>query len=203
MTASGTVAAIVRYPVLAMGGEQLGSAHVDAAGLLGDRAFVVVDVEDGSVATADDPQRWSGLLAFTATYGAEPEPGLTLPPVTVAFPDGSVLRSDDENVHAALSEVLGREVALRARVADPGAEPGRLLVSTGPVDAPARPHLLLEVTDGAAAGVLGEGSEVAVGAGVVLRLSAPADADGRVAAAEATASGTVRVGEGWRAETCG
>lgn len=202
MTASGTVAGIVRFPVLAMGGEHLASVHVGAAGLLGDRAFVVVDVADGSIATADDPQRWEGLLAFSASYGAEPDPDLALPPVTVAFPDGSVLRSDDENVHAALSAILGREVALRARVANPGAEAGRLLVSTGPVDAPARPHLLLEVADGDATGVLADDHSVTVGDDVVLRMTTPAAAGGRVATAEVTSDGTVREGDTWRAAPC-
>lgn len=103
-----------RYPVKSMLGEQVERAVVGPSGLLGDRAFAVVAVDDGTVASAKVPRSWSGLLGFRATYTAEPEPGAPLPPADVLFPDGSTLRTDDARIHAALSGVLGREVRISA-----------------------------------------------------------------------------------------
>jgi uncharacterized protein YcbX len=41
-----TIAAIWRYPVKSMIGEALSASDVNARGLLGDRAYALVDVED-------------------------------------------------------------------------------------------------------------------------------------------------------------
>jgi len=48
---------IRRYPVKAMGGESLEYAEVDARGLVGDRAYAVVD-SDGKLATGKHSQRF-------------------------------------------------------------------------------------------------------------------------------------------------
>ena len=109
-----TVDALWRHPVKSMLGESVETAVLGPRGLLGDRAYAVVDAEDGSVASAKVPRKWGALLGFRATFTAEPEPGEPLPPADVLFPDGSTLRTDDERIHAALSGVLGREVRLSA-----------------------------------------------------------------------------------------
>lgn len=166
MIGAGTVAGLWRYPVKSMAGEELTRTAVGATGVLGDRAFAVVDATDGTVATAKVRRPWAELLAFRARYSAEPEPGRPLPPVIVELPDGSVLRSDDETVHAALSELLGREVVLRAD-AGPYVDlaPAHLLTSAtlaritelvGESDGAAadhrrfRPNVLLDLADPAA-----------------------------------------------------
>ena len=106
------VTALYRYPVKSMLGESLTRATIDAGGVLGDRAYAVVDVETGAVASAKVPRRWAALLDFAARYVAEPVAGESPPPVEITFPDGSVLRSDDAGVDEALSAVLGRPVRL-------------------------------------------------------------------------------------------
>jgi uncharacterized protein len=110
----GTVAGLYRYPVKSMLGEAVERSHLGPAGLLGDRAYAVVDASDGVVASAKVPKKWAGLLGFRATYTTEPEPDAPLPPVDVLFPDGSTLNSDDERIHTALSSMLDREVRLSA-----------------------------------------------------------------------------------------
>lgn len=110
----GTVAGLYRYPVKSMLGEAVERSHLGAQGLLGDRAYAVVDASDGVVASAKVPAKWAGLLGFRATFTTEPEPDAPLPPVDVLFPDGSTLNSDDERLHTALSSMLGREVRLSA-----------------------------------------------------------------------------------------
>lgn len=185
--AGGTVAELWRFPVKSMGGERVESARVGPAGLLGDRAYAVIDVEDGTAATAKI-RHWAGLFDFSARYGAEPVPGRALPPVWVHFPDGSVLRSDDEAVHPALSSVLGREVVLRAGT-DPFVDLAAAHVLTSAslagmgamvgaeVDVRRfRPNLLLDATP-EAAGFPEDawvGRELSVGDGVALRPFMPA-----------------------------
>ena len=109
-----TVVALHRYPVKSMLGESVEQSVVTGRGLLGDRTLAVYDVESGTVASAKVPRLWAGLLDFSARFAGEPEPGRPLPDVEIRFPDGSMLRSDDEGVDTALSAVLGREVRLIA-----------------------------------------------------------------------------------------
>lgn len=116
----GTVAALHRYPVKSMLGEELDAADVGPHGLLGDRAYAVVDAEDGTVASAKHPRKWARLLQMRAEFVSEPEPGAQPPPVVLTFPDGSTLRSDDAGVDEALSVAVGRPVRLAAQ---PPAEP--------------------------------------------------------------------------------
>ncbi|MGC4112709.1 MAG: MOSC domain-containing protein [Nocardioides sp.] len=52
-----TLLEIRRYPVKAMGGESLESAELDARGLVGDRAYAVVDAE-GKLATGKHSRRF-------------------------------------------------------------------------------------------------------------------------------------------------
>ncbi|WP_300015272.1 MOSC N-terminal beta barrel domain-containing protein [Pseudonocardia sp.] len=107
-----TVAAIHRYPVKSMLGESLQRCRIGASGVVGDRAYAVIDIETGTVASAKVPKRWAGLLGFSARFVSEPREGAAPPPVEITFPDGSVLRSDDEEIDHALSAALGRAVTL-------------------------------------------------------------------------------------------
>ena len=50
--ASGTIVALWRYPVKSMQGEELNSGQVGECGLLGDRAYALVDAQDGKIASA-------------------------------------------------------------------------------------------------------------------------------------------------------
>lgn len=107
-----TVAALYRYPVKSMLGETLHRAEFDERGVVGDRAYAVLDVETGIVASAKVPKRWAALLDFSAAFAGEPVAGEPAPPVVITFPDGSTRRSDDVDIDRALSDVLGREVRL-------------------------------------------------------------------------------------------
>ncbi|MFP5023308.1 MOSC domain-containing protein [Pseudonocardia phyllosphaerae] len=115
-----TIAALHRYPVKSMLGESLTRAVFDERGVVGDRAFAVLDVESGTIASAKVPKLWAKLLEFSAKLSAEPVPGEEMPPVVIRFPDGSTLRSDDAGIDQALSDVLGREVRLITVLPDGG-----------------------------------------------------------------------------------
>ena len=113
----GRVSRIERFPVKSMLGEELPEAWADARGLRGDRAFAVVDVETGSVASAKHPRRWAGLLACRARFVEAPASEGPLPAVRIELPDGSSVTSEDARVHEVLSRMLGREVRLEASAA--------------------------------------------------------------------------------------
>lgn len=106
----GSVAALWRYPVKSMQGEELNAAEVTAHGLLGDRRFAVVDAATGKVAGAKNPRKWGNFLDFRAAYVAPPQPGAELPAVRVTLPDGTGVTSGQDDLPDILSSVLGREV---------------------------------------------------------------------------------------------
>lgn len=116
-----TIAALYRYPVKSMLGESLSRAVFDERGVVGDRAYAVLDAESGTVASAKVPKRWARLMACAARFVEEPELGEAAPPVSITFPDGSVRRSDDPGIDGALSELLGREVKLITVLPEGGA----------------------------------------------------------------------------------
>lgn len=109
------VAALRRYPVKSMLGEELDQAVVTERGLRGDRGYAVVDTADGTVASGKLPRKWGALLGLRACYLDEPGEG-PLPPVEVTLPDGTTLRSDAAGTDAALSALLGRDVRLTSEV---------------------------------------------------------------------------------------
>jgi uncharacterized protein YcbX len=94
-------------------GESLERCRIDERGLVGDRSYALVDVETGTVASAKVPRWWAGLLGFSARCAGEPEPGAP-PAVEITFPDGSVHHAGDDDIDAALSAAVGRQVRLAA-----------------------------------------------------------------------------------------
>ncbi len=109
----GTVAALWRYPVKSMGGEQVGSSTVDERALHADRMWAVRDLELGAVTTA---RRLPALLGCTARFVDEPPAGVgpgDVAHVVVTFPDGTEVTSTDaEAMDARLSELTGKQVTL-------------------------------------------------------------------------------------------
>ena len=97
-----------------MMGEELNAAEVTKGGLLGDRAYALVDSSDGKVASAKNPRKWPQLFDFHAALADAPRPGVKIPPVRITLPDGSIVNSEQPDVHQILSKVLKREVTLSA-----------------------------------------------------------------------------------------
>jgi uncharacterized protein YcbX len=64
----GSVVSLWQYPVKSMMGEELNATVVTDRGLLGDRAYALVDHSDGKVATAKNPRKWPRLFDFRATF---------------------------------------------------------------------------------------------------------------------------------------
>ena len=113
-TNGGTVKALWRYPVKSMAGTKLDEAWVTEGGILGDRAYAVIDGTSGRVGSAKTPRKWAALMALAADFVSPPETGAPLPPVRVVWPDGTEATSDGGDADARLSRTLGRPVTLTA-----------------------------------------------------------------------------------------
>ncbi|MEP6464157.1 MAG: MOSC N-terminal beta barrel domain-containing protein [Frankiaceae bacterium] len=111
---SGAVESLWRYPVKSMAGEEVDASEVSGRGLVGDRAYAVIDNETGKVASAKNPRKWPELLSFGAAFAKPPRPGAPLPEVSITLPDGTGVTSGQPDVDAALSRALHRHVRLRA-----------------------------------------------------------------------------------------
>jgi len=109
----GSVVSLWRYPVKSMMGEELNATEVTERGLLGDRAYALVDGTDGKVATAKNPRKWPHLFDFRAAFLEPPRPAAELLPIRIALPDGTLVTSDERDRDRILSGALGREVTLR------------------------------------------------------------------------------------------
>jgi uncharacterized protein len=113
-TTLSTVATLWRYPVKSMMGEELNGAEITANGLLGDRAYALVDVETGKVISAKNPKKWPNIFFFHAAF-TSPVAQDSLQPVWIKLPDGTTLRSDQADIDDKLSAFLGHKVALQTQ----------------------------------------------------------------------------------------
>jgi uncharacterized protein YcbX len=107
----GSIAALWRYPVKSMMGEELNATEITERGVLGDRRFAVVDASTGKVAGAKNPRKWGNFFDFRAAYAEPPKSGSRLPAVRLTLPDGTVATSEQPDLAQVLSKALGRDVA--------------------------------------------------------------------------------------------
>lgn len=102
----GHIAALWRYPVKSMRGENVPRLTVDACGVVGDRFFALRDSAGklGSGKTNKRFRQIEGLLDFVATTidGA----------VHIRFPDGRMMAAEDQAIDRALSATCGIDVVL-------------------------------------------------------------------------------------------
>ena len=60
---AGSVVSLWRYPVKSMQGEEINASFVTERGLFGDRAYALMDAEDGKTVTAKNPKKWPTMFA--------------------------------------------------------------------------------------------------------------------------------------------
>jgi uncharacterized protein len=113
-TEVGSVVSLWQYPVKSMMGEELNATEVTERGLLGDRAYALIDSSDGKAATAKNPRKWPRLFDFRATFIEPVRAATKVPPVRIVLPDGTTVTSDQGDLNQILSKALNREVTLRA-----------------------------------------------------------------------------------------
>ena len=126
MTLLGTIAAINRYPVKSMMGEELNACSVTAGGLAGDRAYALVD-GDGRIGTAKIQRKWAPLFRSRARYIVEPNGDVA--PAEMTFPDGVRVMTDEPDVDSRMSELLG----FPARLVDLSEKPANMKLESPPL----------------------------------------------------------------------
>ena len=105
-TVLGLIVSLWRYPVKSMLGEELNATEVTKRGLLGDRAYALVDSADGKVASAKNPRKWPGLFDCRAAFADVPRTGAKAPPVRVTLPDGTIVGSEQPDLNHTLSRAI-------------------------------------------------------------------------------------------------
>lgn len=95
-----------------MGGEQLQELDVGVTGIVGDRAYALLDVATGKVASAKNSKLFPDLLKCQAEFVSPPTLLEKTPAVAIALPSGDLVCSDDDGVDDKLSSFFGRQVKL-------------------------------------------------------------------------------------------
>jgi uncharacterized protein len=108
----GSVVSLWRYPVKSMMGEELNAADVTQRGIIGDRAYALIDPTSGKVVSAKNPRKWAKLFDFRAAYIEPPSQGANIPPVRITIPDGTIVTTEQLNLNQILSNALEREVMI-------------------------------------------------------------------------------------------
>jgi len=75
----GSIVSLWRYPVKSMMGEELNATEVAKMGLLGDRAYALVDSSDAKVVSAKNPRKWPQLFDFRAALADAPRTVVKVP----------------------------------------------------------------------------------------------------------------------------
>ncbi len=114
----GAVAGLWRFPVKSMLGEQLAAVELTERGLLGDRAFALIDVESGKVVSAKSVRLFPDLFGCRAAFVEPPQSGRKLPPARITLPNGTSVTSDSSEVDHVLSTYFRRDVKLAQAAPD-------------------------------------------------------------------------------------
>jgi hypothetical protein len=112
-TAVGAIDALMRFPVKSMLGEEVDAIDLLAGGgVVGDRAYALIDDETGKVVSVKRPRRWGRIFELTAMSDGDG--------VIVAFPEGDRIAIGDPDLPRRLSGFFGRDVSV-ATMPPPGA----------------------------------------------------------------------------------
>jgi uncharacterized protein YcbX len=114
----GAVAGLWRFPVKSMGGERLEQAELTEHGLVGDRAYALIDANTGKVVSAKSVKLFPDLFNCRAAFVEPPRSGGELPQVQITLPNGTSVTSDSSDVDRVLSAYFRRDVTLARAAPD-------------------------------------------------------------------------------------
>jgi uncharacterized protein YcbX len=95
-------------------GEEIDSADIADRGLVGDRAYAMIDDETGKVVSAKNPRKWANLFDFHAAFAEAAPARWSIPPARITFPDGSIAATNEPEINRRLTEWVSRPVRLTA-----------------------------------------------------------------------------------------
>lgn len=111
-TVVGSIAGLWRFPVKSMQGERLQEVELATSGVLGDRAYALIDADTGRVVSAKSVKLFPDILACRATFVSPPQVGDAMPPISITLPGGTTVRSDAPDADRKLSAHFNRNVRL-------------------------------------------------------------------------------------------
>ena len=115
----GNLIEIWRYPVQSMRGEALTDTEIGADGVVGDRAYGIVDPESGTVvSSAQGRRKWRDIVTFAARYRGGPTANGAAAPIDILLPDGTVLAGEQPDIDARLTALLGQPAHLADKAAE-------------------------------------------------------------------------------------
>ncbi|MEX2594937.1 MAG: MOSC N-terminal beta barrel domain-containing protein [Anditalea sp.] len=109
---AGKIDTLWRFPVKSFQGEKLDQIYFEKQGVLGDRAYALIDKETGKVVSAKSVKLFPDLLSCRAVYLCNPQIDQEIPPVQITLADGTTVLSDAVEVDEVLSNFFRREVTL-------------------------------------------------------------------------------------------
>jgi uncharacterized protein YcbX len=101
-----------------MRGERIDQAAVTERGLLGDRAYALIEADTGKVVSAKSVRLFPDLFGCRATFVEPPRPGHEPGPVRISLPNGTTVTSDSSDVDRLLSAHFRRDVRLARAAPD-------------------------------------------------------------------------------------
>lgn len=110
-----TLSSLWRYPVKSMAGEELEAVAVTSSGLLGDRAYALIDPASRKVGSAKSVRRFGDLLKCQAQFVTLPDSERPAPTVRITLPSGAVVQSDQPDATDILAAAFGPPVSLVSR----------------------------------------------------------------------------------------
>lgn len=93
-------------------GECLQEVEVTERGVLGDRAYALIDQDTGKVVSAKSVKLFPDLFKCSASFVEQPRLEQSMPAAQISLPDGVQVRSDSVDVDAVLSAFFKRNVRL-------------------------------------------------------------------------------------------
>ena len=111
MTSVGSIRSLWRYPVKSMLGEELQACELTERGFVGDRAYALVDAENGKVASTKNPRKWARLFECRAEFLDGPRA------VRITLPDGETVSAAEPEAAELLSTLFGRKATLETSAA--------------------------------------------------------------------------------------
>ena len=117
-TIVGSIARLWRFPVKSMKGERIEQGEFTNRGLVGDRAYALIDTDTGKVASAKSVRLFPDLFGCSAAFVEPPRLDGDLPPVRITLPDGRSVTSDSNDIDRELSAFFQRDVTLARAAPD-------------------------------------------------------------------------------------
>jgi uncharacterized protein YcbX len=101
-----------------MRGQRIDQGEFTDRGLVGDRAYALMDADTGKVVSAKSVRLFPDLLGCQAAFVEPPRVNSELPPVRITLPGGESVSSESNDVDRVLSAFFRRDVTLSRAAPD-------------------------------------------------------------------------------------